>query len=240
MTPLAEKLRNARVGLGLTQLEMAERLREHHGAINVTKRTVQRWEQGVVPSRQYTRLLAAAFGVSPEDLTPPVVQDGDGARHVRAMAPFTPPPEGEAALTSDGKLPGLWLSRYQYWSTGRQGLYMSQHHCLLTRDGADVQVDSLPLGVAPSIHLALQADGNILTGTWEEHTDPRGHYLGDRRWGAIQLLATPSRRYLYGKWVGWGSGDVINSGPWELTWITADTSPQALAPYLRSLPDEPV
>ena len=241
-TPTALKLRSARVGLGLSQDELAAVLREQHGVSTASKRNIQRWESGrVVPGRHYARALAAALGVTPDDLgLPPVVEDADGARHVRAWAPFTPPAEPEGAPASDGRLPGLWLSRYQYWSTGRGGLFISQYHCVLTQDGARVTVESLPVDAAPKLRLDLTAEGNVLTGQWDEQTDPHGHYLGDRRWGALQFLMTPSHRYMYGKWVGWGSGQVINSGPWELTWISADTSAETLAPYARTLDDEPV
>jgi len=237
-TPTANRLREARLGLGLSQDQLAERLREH-GASTASKRQVQRWESGrVLPGRHYARALMATLGVTSEDLGAPVVEDADGSRHVRAWAPFTPPPGSEGEPASDGRLPGLWLSRYQYWSTGRQGLYISQYHCILTQDGSSVLVESLPLGTAPSLRLDLVAEGSILTGTWEERTDPSGHYLGDRRWGALQLLATPSRRYLYGKWVGWGSDNKINSGPWELTWLRADTTDVATHAY--PMEDEPV
>jgi hypothetical protein len=111
---------------------------------------------------------------------------------------------------------------------------------LLTQDSASVTVESLPAGAVPNLRMALAVRGNVLTGTWDEQTDPRGHYLGDLRWGAVQLLMTPSHRYMYGKWVAWGSGERVNSGPWELTWISADTSTEALTPFTRVLADEPV
>ena len=88
--------------------------------------------------------------------------------------------------------------------------------------------------------MALSVRRNVLTGTWEERTDPSGHYLGDVRWGAVQLLMSPSHRYMSGKWVAWGSGERVNSGPWELTWLSADTSSAALEPYAKVLADEPV
>lgn len=239
-TPTALKLRTARVGLGLSQDELAELLRAH-GATSASKRHVQRWEAGVVPGRHYARVLAATLGVTPDDLgLPAVIEDADGARHVRAWAPFTPPPGSEAAPASDGRLPGVWLSRYQYWSTGRAALFISQYHMILTASGTSISVDSLPLGTAPSLTINLTVDGNILTGTFEERTDPHGHYLGDRRWGALQLIVTPNRRYMHGKWVAWGSGERINSGPWELTWLTADTASETLDTFAHSLPDEAV
>jgi len=118
-------------------------------------------------------------------------------------------------------------------------LYISQYHVIVSHVGHAVTVESVPHEVAPWLRLHLVVEGNILTGTWDEHTSHSGHYLGERRWGALQLLMTPSHRYMYGKWVGWGSGERINSGPWELTWISADTSVDAVEPYARALEDEP-
>ncbi len=203
---------------------------------------MQRLESGAVaPGRHYARALAAALGVTPDDLgMPAVIEDADGAIHVRAWSPFSPPPEAQGTPRSDGRLPGLWLSRYQYWSTGRQGLYISQYYVLLTQEGARVVVESLPAQAAPRLRLDLIAEGNVLTGSWDEWTDPQGHYLGDHRWGAMQLLMQPSHRYMGGKWVGWGSGERINSGPWELIWRSADTSAEGLAPFARQLDDERV
>lgn len=240
-TPTAVALRRARIGQGLSQDELAAQLRQF-GALSASKRTVQRWESGkVTPGRIYTRALMAALALQPDELgLPPVIEDLDGARHVRAGAAFTPPPEPESAAPSDGRLPGLWLSRYQYWSTGREGLFVSQYHVLLDQNGTQVNVQSLPVGEAPRLSMQLSVRRNTLTGNFDEYTDPHGHYLGDHRWGAVQLLLAASHRYAHGKWVAWGSGEKVNSGPWELIWLSADTSPDALAPYARTLPDEPV
>lgn len=236
------KLRSARLSHGLSQLELAEQLRLH-GVPTASKRHIQRLEAGLaLPGRHYSRALMAALGMSAAELGMDlVVADADGGRHVRAWAPFTPPPEPEGEEASDGRLPGLWLSRYQYWSTGRGRLYMSKYYVVLSQNGSRLVADSLPEGQAPRLRLECSLKGtNVVTGTWDEWTAPTGHYLGDYRWGALQLLMTPSHRYMFGKWIGWGSGERINSGPWELRWISAATDPESLAPYARALDDEPV
>lgn len=238
-TPTALKLRIARVNAGLSQEALAVLLRQY-GAPAASKRTVQRWEAGAQPRGHYTRALAAALGMPHDDLVGAVVQDADGARHVRVGAPFTPPAESGDAAAGDGRLPGIWLCRYQYWSTGRSGLFISQYHTILTLDGIDVTVTSLPPGSIPAMKMRLHLQRDILTGVFEEHTDTSGHYLGDVRWGAVQLIMAPSRRYMNGKWVAWGSGQVVNSGPWELIWLTADTADEVVARHSQPLPDEPV
>ena len=66
-------------------------------------------------------------------------------------------------------------------------------------------------------------DGNVVTSTWEERTDPRRYYLGATYFGAIQMTADPSGYRLQGMWVGSGRENEVNTGPWSLTPVTADT-----------------
>jgi hypothetical protein len=41
-----------------------------------------------------------------------------------------------------------------------------------------------------------------------------------------------------GKWVGFGRDFDLNTGPWSLELVTADTSKEALAKYNRPVEDE--
>lgn len=241
-TQTVNPIRRARLSLGMSQDDLVTVLREEYGIAEANKRSLQRWEGGFSqPSRRYSRVLAAVFGTTPGELgLPHAIPDEDGAHHVRAGMPFLEPPKAQGAPVSDGRLPGVWHSRYQYWSTGRKALYVSQYYVLLSQDGQNLTIDSLPIGVPPSIHLEADVKGNIITGRYDEHTDPAGHYMGDVRSGALQLIMTPDHRYAAGKWVGWGGGNVVSSGPWELIWLGADTSADALSRYSRALPDEPV
>lgn len=237
---MGTKLRTARVGRGYSQDELASLLRTQFGIPTASKRMIRRWEsEGVTPGPAYAMAVSAALGMTPEELGLPSVIPDELGRHVRAIAPFTVP--DDEGLVSDGRLPGIWLSRYQYYSTGRRALYVSQHYAIVVHNGPSVTVESLPLGVVPRMTLELTVEGSILTGTWQEWTNPDGHYLGERRWGALQLILNPARRYMLGKWVGWGSNGSMNSGPWELRWVSADDmSTESLAPFNRPLPDEPV
>lgn len=236
---LASQVRAQRLVMGLSQDELARVLREQYGILTASKRMIQRWEAGVVPSRDNQVVLMAALGVGDVER---VIADGTGARHVRVGAPFTPPPMPADAPVSDGRLPGVWLVRYQYWSTAREGVYVSQYHAVLEQFQltAGLRVASIPADVSPRLELMLTLRGAYVTGTWDEWTDPTGHYAGEHRWGALQLRLSPDRRYMGGLWVGFGSGERINSGPWELVWLTGDTSPESQARYAHVLPDEPL
>lgn len=77
----------------------------------------------------------------------------------------------------------------------------------------------------------LSVDGNVVTGTWTERTDPAGHYRGARYHGAIQLLAEPTGRKMVGKWVGFGKDMDVNVGPWELVFLDASTNKATLDRY---------
>jgi len=55
--------------------------------------------------------------------------------------------------------------------------------------------------------------------------------------GAIQLLLEPSGRRMAGKWVGFGRDWDVNTGPWSLELVTADTGTEAMQRYDR--PPEP-
>jgi DNA-binding transcriptional regulator YiaG len=54
---LAERLRDARERAMLTQVELAQQL-------NVSPRTVQNWEAGIVPQPKHRRVLAAFIEAS--------------------------------------------------------------------------------------------------------------------------------------------------------------------------------
>jgi hypothetical protein len=62
----------------------------------------------------------------------------------------------------------------------------------------------------------LTANGQVLTGTWTEETNPAGYYKGAVYHGAIQLLLEPTGRKMTGKWVGFGRDFDLNTGPWTL------------------------
>lgn len=113
---LSNVLRATRVGRGWSQDQLARVLRDHFGVPSASKRTIQRWEKGVIPNRENISAVMAALGIANVSLGPPrVVDDATGARHVRATTAFTEPEPNPDAPPTDGRLPGIWLLRYQYY-----------------------------------------------------------------------------------------------------------------------------
>jgi transcriptional regulator with XRE-family HTH domain len=229
-------LRAIRLGLALSQEEFARAIRdagERLGRPNdASKRLIQRWESGqtAAPRPVYTTALEAVTGLpaamlgfaAPDgrDLTP--TSCGNAASGGEAPAPAAQP---------IGTFSGIWLSRYEYYSSAREHSYLEQHHVVLLQHGTTLTVRSLP-GSAPStLNMYLNLEGSVATGTWIELTNPDGPYRGARYHGAVQLLIEPTGRRMAGKWVGFGQQLEVNTGPWELLWLDGSTRRTALDAY---------
>ena len=79
----------------------------------------------------------------------------------------------------------------------------------------------------------LIANGQVLTGTWTEETNPAGYYQGAVYHGAIQLLLEPTGRKMTGKWVGFGRDFDLNTGPWTLELVTSTVTEATLKDYSK-------
>lgn len=235
-------LRAARVSLRMSQDEFAEAIRAAGLRVNepnsVTKRTVQRWEastENTRPRASYARALEMVTGVPIESLGfPPgvdtmVVDDGRGGHDLEVRAA----PATSSGGARQGNYSGIWLSRYEYYSSGRNAAFTSQHYAVILQHGDRLTLRSLPGSAASRMSMDLTVDGSVITGTWVEETEKDGYYRGARYHGAIQMLTEPSGRRLAGKWVGFGSNMDVNTGPWTLTHMDASTSKATLAQYDR-------
>jgi transcriptional regulator with XRE-family HTH domain len=234
-------LRAARSALRLSQDEFAHKLREaglRDGRPNdASKRLVQRWESGKTeaPRAAYARALEMVTGLPIELLGFPagadtmVVEDGRGGHdlEVRAPAPMGEPARGQ------GSYSGIWLSTYQFFSSGRDQAFTILHHVLVLQHGDRLTVRSLPGSAKSLVTMDASVDGSIITGTWVEQTELDGYYQGSRYFGAIQLISEPTGRRLAGKWVGFGRDGEVNTGPWVLTYLDSGTSKAAIAKYDR-------
>jgi transcriptional regulator with XRE-family HTH domain len=224
----------ARTARNLTQEELAKEL-------EVARRTVQRWEEGVGgrPQPAQIRTLQAVMGLPVEQLGFPadknalVVEDGRGGHDLEVRFPpiSTAPSRPPASDYS-----GIWLSRYEYFSSSREEQYAGQHFVVLQQDGGTVSVRSLLNSASSTMGMDLDVDGVVLTGTWVEDTDKTGYYRGKRYRGGIQLVSDPSGARLAGKWVGHGKDGEVNTGPWRLDYQAAATR-ATIAEYDR-LPND--
>ncbi|MFE0472549.1 helix-turn-helix domain-containing protein [Streptomyces sp. NPDC058947] len=229
-----------RKSLGMTQEGFAEALREAGaklGAKNdANKRLVQRWERGVTKTPQpiYRKALEAVTGRPISALgfqIPAFVQVEEELLPVTIPAP-------KPIMPASGPLSGIWLSKYKYVSSGRDGAeLLGMHYVVLLQHGSSLSVQSLPKGsLNPDspLWMTLEVDRHIVTGTWTEETAKDGYYRGAVYHGAIQMLVEPTGRRMEGKWVGFGKEFDVNTGPWELAFQTNDTSKAALAEYNRT------
>ena len=232
-------LRQARLALRLSQDEMAVAIRDAGQRLGTpngcSKRLVQRWEAGEValPRAVYIRALEYVTGQ-------PVASLGfDSAAERYGLDP-------DAVLTSrsgpwipladpkaqPGPLTGIWLSSYEYESSGQGATFSSQHYVAVVQHGARLQVRSMP-GSQSRVMMDLTANGQVLTGTWTEETNPSGYYHGAVYHGAIQLLLEPTGRKMIGKWVGFGRDFDLNTGPWSLELVTSSVTDETMKEYSR-------
>ncbi len=146
--------------------------------------------------------------------------------------------DAETAAQPQGEdFSGIWLSRYEFFSSSREQTFTAAHHVLVVHRGNRLTVESLP-GASSNpdspIHLDLTVDRNVVTGSWTEQTATDGYYQGARYHGAIQLLVEPTGRRMAGKWVGFGKDFDVNTGPWELRLLDKSTSKAALESWSRA------
>ncbi len=138
------------------------------------------------------------------------------------------------AQTGEETFSGVWLSRYEFFSSSRGDSYEGKHYVVIVLHGNRLTVQSLP-GASSNpdspLTLDLTVDRNVVTGTWVEQTAADGYYNGARYHGAIQLLVEPTGRRMAGKWVGFGKDFDVNTGPWELRLVDRSTSKATLERY---------
>lgn len=241
-------LRAVRMGMLMSQDDFARAIQDagrRAGQPNeANKRLVQRWESGAIaaPRPVYARALEVVTGMPIETLgftaTPyaSVTPDGQGGHDL--VSPVSSPATTGAGTPSPhasprGNYSGVWLSRYEYFSSGRSAGFTGQHYVVVLQHGDRLTVRSLPKTAGGSLTIDLTVDGSVITGTWVEQTDPTGYYRGGRYHGAIQMLVEPTGRRMAGKWVGFGKDYEINTGPWELVFQDASTNKTTLDRYNR-------
>ena len=233
------RLRAVRLAMRMSQAELAKAVRDagaRAGEPNTCSyQNVQRWEQGAEPRGVYLRALELVTGQPAENLG--FASERYGVDTQALAMPGRPVPE-PGPRSETAPLNGIWLSRYEYESSGRGATFTSLHYVLVTQQGAVVQVRSLP-GTAPGrVLMDLTVNGLTITGTWTEETNPGGYYQGAVYHGAIQMLLEPTGRKMAGKWAGFGRDFDVNTGPWSLELVTHDTSPDAQEEYNRPVPTE--
>ncbi len=133
---------------------------------------------------------------------------------------------------SYGSLSGVWLSEYEYRSSGRDAIYTSRHYVMLLQRGGRLLVRSLPASES-QLSMDLGVNGQVITGTWTEQTQEGGYYRGAVYTGAIQLLQEPPGR-MTGKWVGFGKEAEVNTGAWSMTLVDDRVGADAVEKWNRA------
>lgn len=240
-----DTLKTARLSMRLSQEELAKRIRDAGKAAgepnDASKRLIQRWESGTTgqPRPVYARALEAVLGMSVEAMGFParVSPDPEGGHDMSAATDDTQGITAPDATTGSAGLPnysGIWLSRYEFYSSSREQTFTGAHHVLLLQTGDRITGRSISpntLDPESSLSLDLTVDRNIVTGSWRERTGEEGFYRGASYHGALQMLAEPTGRRISGKWVGFGKDFDVNTGPWELVFLDPSTSTAATARY---------
>jgi hypothetical protein len=227
---LRRSLHMSRADLARAVRAAGDRIGEPN-ACSVT--TVQRWEQGAEPRGAYLRALELATGQPAENLGFAAERYGLDTRALGVGGETPREPETRAETTP---LNGIWLSRYEYESSGRGATFTSKHYVMVIQQGARLQVRSLPGTAQGRVMMDLTVNGATITGTWTEETNPGGYYQGAVYHGAIQMLLEPTGRKMDGKWAGFGRDYEVNTGPWSLELITHDTSTATQAEYDHPVP----
>jgi hypothetical protein len=234
------RLRAVRLAMHMSQAELARAVRQagsRSGEPNTcTATAVQRWEAGAEPRGVYLRALELVTGQPAESLGFRA-SDRYGVDTQALGMPGRPTLEA-GPRSETAPLNGIWLSRYEYESSGRAATFTSSHYVMLIQQGAVVQVRSLPETAPGRVLMDLTVNGQVVTGTWTEETNPGGYYQGAVYHGAIQMLLEPTGRKMAGKWAGFGRDFDVNTGPWSLELVTHDTSPEAQEEYNRPVPSE--
>jgi transcriptional regulator with XRE-family HTH domain len=231
-------LREARKRAHLSQHELARRIREAGfgtgDANGCTVRMVQRWESGETrrPRPNYLLALESVLGQPVENLgfDADVKHGMDRARALSEASLDTVLPLPEPAGSYDG-LTGIWLSAYEYRSSGRDATFTSRHYVMLLQRGARLMVRSLPASES-QLSMELGVNGQVITGTWTEQTKADGYYRGSVYTGAIQLLQESAGR-MAGKWVGFGKESEVNTGAWSLALVDDQVGPDAVERWNR-------
>ncbi len=100
---------------------------------------------------------------------------------------------------------GTWRCRYWYPSNQRPGTEdVSEYFGGLHKRGEEIVYESQPNDEKSYMFIRMTLDGDLLTGTWHEHTSPTGEFKGAQYSGAFQILRNTKNTEMDGKWVGIG------------------------------------
>lgn len=197
-----------RLGHDWSQRDAADHWNRHWPDDPKTFKNFSYWEQwpaptGYAPSLDVLTRLAELYQCSVADL-------------VIDLADYS---NLDTERATSGDLNGLWLSRYSYFSTGRDANLQGEHTLRLHHTGSRLHGANDPAEGESRLTLDLSVSGAIASGFWKERTAPTGYYRGAVYHGTVQLVVSPHARGMNGRWLGFGKDFAVNSGDWHLEWL---------------------
>lgn len=140
----------------------------------------------------------------------------------------------ESDTACQGRLAGIWQSRYTYASSRRNNQeFTGQHYVLLLQHETQLQVRALP-GSQSQLTMNLTVDSRVATRLRREVTSADGYYHGHEFHGVVQMIIDPAGRRMDGRWLGHDQAiTTINSGGWTLDFIADETDEDAVLRYSR-------
>jgi hypothetical protein len=133
-------------------------------------------------------------------------------------------------MTKHNYFSGIWHSKYEYPSSSREGRFVGEHYVKAFQRNHGLVFESVREAEENKsylvVKLTIDDTENVATGTWQETTDPEGHYKGSTYHGSIQLIIDEDKQAMRGKWLGFGKNRDINTGPWEFTYV-GETLPES-------------
>lgn len=122
------------------------------------------------------------------------------------------------------KISGIWLTTYTYYNSGRDAEFESKHYVRAYSKDNLIIMETIPELNESYMLARFSRDDKILTGTWQEGTNPHGDYQGAIYHGAAQLIISDDGKSIKGKWVGFGKNMDIKTGNWEFQYLGEDVS----------------
>jgi hypothetical protein len=233
-SPLRRERKKRGWSLDRAAAELCKVSAEHGlGTLAIDGTTMGRYERGTIhfPREPVPEAMSILYGqpiyvLWPEqalfEVQTAAITDMDRRALLRLLGSTIGVATLHEPTTGPSQLPdltGIWLSRYVYFSDGRDREFEGRHYVVLSQDGNRLLGQSLPHSSDSELSLELLVEGTAVSGIWRERTSPTGYYQGATYTGALHMLLDPTGKSMTGKWLGFGRDLKINTGDWSLRWV---------------------
>ena len=124
-------------------------------------------------------------------------------------------------MTNRVDFSGVWNFAYWYPSNEHKGEDISAYEMQAFQMGDQLVLESIPSEDESYMFVRLTLESDLATGMWYETTSPHGSFGGMTYSGAGQMILSPDKQSMKGRWAGMGldqqSGKRrIYTGKWTL------------------------